>query len=372
MIDRIKLRYGAKNSTSYLEFVPGPITIFVGPNNSGKSKVLTEIQRVCSTGTDIYGDNILDGVEFQASSPEQAAQILDELSDTPPPGAVMQPSHVLLKGRQRHNVNRHVFLRALENPNSEDRQMFAQAFMSTKTLILSGDARINLINEQKAGDLQQPPSNTFQRLFHDDLLRQRLSNLVHDALGMYLIIDPTNVGNLRLRLSRTAPPSVEVERGLTKASVDFHASATLVQMASDGAKAFVGILAEILAGDPGILLIDEPEAFLHPSLSFALGREIAATLASTEKRMFVATHSPQFVMGCIQSGVPINVIRLTYNAGQSTARLLPSKDLIKLMRNPLLRSTGVLSALFYESVVVTEGDADRVFYQEINERLLRA
>jgi hypothetical protein len=40
------------------------------------------------------------------------------------------------------------------------------------------------------------------------------------------------------------------------------------------------------------------------------------------------------------------------------------------MRNPLLRSTGVISALFYDAVVVTEGDADRAFYQEINTRLL--
>ena len=42
------------------------------------------------------------------------------------------------------------------------------------------------------------------------------------------------------------------------------------------------------------------------------------------------------------------------------------------MRNPLLRSTGVLGALFYEFVIVTEADADRAFYQEINERLLDA
>jgi hypothetical protein len=41
------------------------------------------------------------------------------------------------------------------------------------------------------------------------------------------------------------------------------------------------------------------------------------------------------------------------------------------MRNPLLRSTGVLGALFYEFVIVTESDADRAFYQEVNERLLR-
>lgn len=35
------------------------------------------------------------------------------------------------------------------------------------------------------------------------------------------------------------------------------------------------------------------------------------------------------------------------------------------------RSTGVLDGLLYESVVVTESDSDRAFYQEINERLLR-
>ena len=40
------------------------------------------------------------------------------------------------------------------------------------------------------------------------------------------------------------------------------------------------------------------------------------------------------------------------------------------MRHPLLRSTGVLNGLFFESVIVTESDTDRAFYQEINERLL--
>src|SRR5262249_31605341 len=45
-------------------------------------------------------------------------------------------------------------------------------------------------------------------------------------------------------------------------------------------------------------------------------------------------------------------------------------DILRLMRNPLLRSTGVISALFYEYVIVTESDSDRAFYQEINERLL--
>lgn len=76
-------------------------------------------------------------------------------------------------------------------------------------------------------------------------------------------------------------------------------------------------------------------------------------------------------MGCIQSGSSINIVRLTYRDNVATARLLASEELLALMRNPLLRSTSVLDGLFYEFVVVTESDADRAFYQEVNERLLR-
>jgi hypothetical protein len=42
------------------------------------------------------------------------------------------------------------------------------------------------------------------------------------------------------------------------------------------------------------------------------------------------------------------------------------------MQDPLLRSVGVLAGLFYNYVIVGEADADRAFYQEINERLLAA
>jgi hypothetical protein len=131
------------------------------------------------------------------------------------------------------------------------------------------------------------------------------------------------------------------------------------------------MVTEIMAGDPAVVLVDEPEAFLHPSLASKLAQEVARAALSADKRVFASTHSPQFVMGCIQSGSPVNIIRLTYRDGVATARILPSDEILELMRHPLLRSTGLLSGLFYEFVVVTESDADRAFYQEVNERLLQ-
>jgi hypothetical protein len=179
------------------------------------------------------------------------------------------------------------------------------------------------------------------------------------------------MGTLRIRLSKRAPVNEMEERGIHQEAVDFHGTATPIENASDGVKAFVGIIIELIAGDPKILLIDEPEAFLHPALASKLGYEISRASVQSDKRVFASTHSPTFVMGCIQSGAPVNIVRLTYRDDVATARLLPSNEILEMMRNPLLRSTNVLNGLFYEFVIVTESDADRAFYQEANERLLR-
>ena len=237
--------------------------------------------------------------------------------------------------------------------------------------MLDGSSRIGLVGQQSAGDLQRPPQSSFHVLFRDDAKRHEVRRIVFDAFGRHFVLDPTNLGQLRIRLSDRAPRDDMEERGIHADAVRFHAAAQIIDEASDGVKAFTGMVTEIMAGDPTVVLVDEPEAFLHPSLASKLAQEVARAALSADKRIFASTHSPQFVMGCIQSGAPVNIIRLTYRGGVATARILPSDEILELMRHPLLRSTGLLSGLFYEFVVVTESDADRAFYQEVNERLLQ-
>jgi energy-coupling factor transporter ATP-binding protein EcfA2 len=186
-----------------------------------------------------------------------------------------------------------------------------------------------------------------------------------------LTIDPTYGGLLIIKMADTKPP-MELERSLSDDAIEYHQNNNPITSMSDGVKAFIGLIISIIADDPKIITLDEPEAFLHPALSFRLGKEIGNTLKNdSSKRLFVATHSANFLMGCLQSGVPINIVRLTYSNKVSTARLLPSEKISKLFKHPLLRSVGTLNGLFYEHVIVTESDSDRAFYQEINERLLQ-
>lgn len=374
IIDTLTLKAGRSPGVKGEPIKSTPITIFVGPNNSGKSKVLDEILNHCRTGYSTQNYKVLETINFTKLSIEDAQKYIKKMAIPAPIGYSGNPAYIHIKTKDgAFQIHLQDLLEALTNPNSADnsKQLFTSKYSSDQSLLLDGKSRIKMCEPQTAGDLQDPPNYSLQILFRDDKKRKEVRRIVHEAFGSYFVIDPSNLGKLRIRLSATPPSSEAQERGLHEEAITFHSNAQPIEEASDGVKAFTGIITELVAGDPKILLVDEPEAFLHPALATKLGFEMSRISLKTKKNVFISTHSPAFLMGCIQSGAPINIIRLTYRRNTPTARILPSDEILKLMRHPLLRSTGVLSGLFYEHVVISESDADRAFYQEINERLLQ-
>lgn len=375
MIDKITIKFGSSPSNPNLEIDVTPITVFVGPNNSGKSKVLREIENYSRNSISQSSDVIISEILFAPYSKDDIEKEISEIEQIPNSGENVGTGSIIIgkvgaqeNAPQRIHVEKEILLREAQSPVG--RLWAYNKFLTLYTLRLDGTNRLNLLREQEAGDLQKTSQNHISHLFLNNSLREEVRRIVFEAFGKYYVIDPTKIGKLRVRLSDRKPVDEREEKGWETVSVDFHKQATDITLASDGVRAFSGIITTVLAGDPKITLIDEPEAFLHPALSNKLGKEIGNSLRGSKKRLFAATHSSNFLMGCIQSGVPLNIVRLTYKNGLATARLLPKDKIIHLMRNPLLRSTGVLNGLFFESVIVCEADSDRAFYQEINERLL--
>jgi hypothetical protein len=217
------------------------------------------------------------------------------------------------------------------------------------------------------GDLTQEAPNWLTKLFKDDVARAELRRIVYDAIGLYLVIDPTMGGLLRIRLSATAP--TQDEQSLGQASRDFHSRATLIKDASDGIQAFVGILIAARSSDFKSISIDEPEAFLHPPLARRVGYELARQVTRRNGSLMAGTHSADFLMGCLQGSQKVRVVRLEYSNGKSKGRVVDSQALSDFFRKPLVRSTNVMSALFHDGVVVAESDNDRAFYSEIYHRI---
>jgi len=371
MLGQLLLQFGKSLDAGPLSIDVPPVTIFVGPNNSGKSSALREIVAFCSRGEKMQDFKIISDITFNSIPEERIAHEISQVTLKPEPRHNVGENEILIGSANSHfKINKKQLFMAVQDPNNY-KASFCQCFAEYRKLFLGGQNRIALLDNQSVNDLQKGQTTTLGKLFLDDQKRSEVRRIIYDAIGSHFVIDPTLLGQLRARLSKRAPAIASEERGIHQEAIDFHNAALEISQSSDGVRAFSGIVAEVIAGNPKVILIDEPEAFLHPSLASKLGLEICRAAVTTDKQLFVATHSHAFLMGCIQSGVPINIVRLTHRDGVGTARLLSNTEILELMRHPLLRSTGLLSGLFFEAVIVTESDADRAFYQEINERLLQ-
>ncbi|ATH07398.1 hypothetical protein BIY24_05425 [Halobacteriovorax marinus] len=373
MFNKIKLKFGPKGNVDPLEIEPGSVTVFVGPNNSGKSLLLRELDKFCDSGKQdsflILEDVELNIADDFVRDTVESCKYEPTLNDKLQPGQVKYGKVNSTKGQRSFQLKVSDLVSWKNSPGNI--QHFCNHFLLMFAARFGGKERFSLVDDKANGDLKNRPNSNLLALFQDDTKRQEVRDLLFEAFGKYFVIDPTDMKNLKIRFSDTAPPSTDIERGWSQESVDFHKQAKHISEFSDGVQAFTGLVMAIIVGDEKFIFLDEPEAFLHPSLSNVLGRKLSDIMSHREGHLLVSTHSPSFIMGCIQSGKRVNIVRLTYDGrGNSTARILSSSKLSELFKEPLLRSTGTIEALFFTNVIVTESDTDRALYNEINQRLL--
>lgn len=349
----------------------GSVTILVGPNNSGKSLALREIEDRC-LGKNPIAKVISDlDIEVPTVSTE-TLELLKTFQTEPPEGQIATQGtfwvgfHTFRKGPQKFEVQEQNMINATSAKNM---QQLLPNLVSLYTARLDGKTRFALSNDQPTGNLKGTPENHLWALFQNDEAREKVRKLTEDAFNLHFTIDPTNMKNFSIQLSDRKPLDKLEEQALDERSRKFHSEAQHISEFSDGVQAFVGLISAVLSLEHKIMLIDEPEAFLHPTLAYILGSNMSEIAEKRGASLIVSTHSPSFLMASITKSTNISVVRLTYNNKVATARELSSDELKLMMQDPLLRSTKTLEALFHNAVIITESDSDRSFYDEINNRL---
>jgi len=247
-----------------------------------------------------------------------------------------------------------------------NKRWIASQFLRFFLIRLDGRTRFDLTNDRPRGDLLGHAQNMLMHFFQDEAARKRVREIIFDAFNVYFTVEQLSAQDLRIRLSSIEPD--ENEQNWNDAARKFHGEAVHIKEASDGVQAFVSIVCAVLSGDYRAILIDEPEAFLHPPLARKLGHQLTSNLKAGGTLM-ASTHSPDFLMGCLQASPRVRVVRLEFSNGKSKGKIVDPAVLAKLFKAPLLRSANVISALFHDGVVVTESDNDRAFYSEIYYRL---
>src|SRR5262249_53586021 len=132
----------------------------------------------------------------------------------------------------------------------------------------------------------------------------------------------------------------------------------LLSQQGDGMRSFAGVMLHLIAGAQSMLLIDEPEAFLHPPQARLLGRMLIES-KRTDCQLIVATHSSDVVRGVLDAlSEDVQIVRLCRDGNLNTGSLLDAEQVRALWGDPLLRYSNILDGLFHERTVVCESDAD--------------
>lgn len=387
MLDKLTLRFGSSLSGERLQLSTQAVNIFVGPNNSGKSTLLKEIEQYLSLGASSKSRHSLTVESIKVgvpSDPEELATILQphieseyEYPNGQDTGLSLRKYSLLDERGATGNfnlpksfiTNRSLYQSYGYGSNQEEEASCQIAYLFT--IRLDGETRLSLVKNRDSAGYGERAKNVLVALLQDDKLREEVRRSIYDAVELYLSLDLTNPRTIVVKLSEEKPEKVyEIQWGEEARS--YHSKTHPLASYGDGYKAFVGLTLATAIPNAEVFLVDEPEAFLHPPLAKKLGVHLSKLAKRQEIKMFISTHSADFLMGCIEADRDVNIVRLTYKAGIPTARLLDGPTISQLLNDPIMRQSNVLSGLFHEGVLLTEDDMDRVFYQEINARLKSA
>ena len=130
-------------------------------------------------------------------------------------------------------------------------------------------------------------------------------------------------------------------------------------------RSFAGAILSLLIHPRNIVLVDEPEAFLHPPQARRLAEVIAEEVRGSSQ-LFVATHNDEIIRTLLDvAGSRVTIARLTRKENKNEIKVLDHTQIAELWADPLLRTTNVMSCLFHRIAIFCEGESDVRFFKSL-------
>jgi len=330
------------------------VLVLVGPNNTGKSAALREIQHHF-TGHGRPADQPYRVITAVDLAKEGDADDLREWLEEHSHAFTIRSS-----GERRYT-----------RPGAQVMWGQAQGEWAIPNVLgpaLSGvfcfpaltEQRLNLIaGASHWNPMEESPSAPLQVLFAQPELEEQISEIAREAFNAPLHLSRFPGGPIDLYVG--TPVNEPSATSISDAYIEEIRTMPLLREQGDGMRSFVGIMLALLAARYPIVLLDEPEAFLHPPQARLLGRKIGSGSPSTQ--LVMATHSTDTLVGLLSSGsTDVTVVRVTRHGDVNPVSVLPPDQLRQLWSDPLLASSNLLDGLFHRGVVLSEGDTDARYY----------
>ena len=338
----------AFNDGTVLPLTRNSIVVFTGANNSGKSQVLRDLENC-----------------LNKSKEDMTVVIKNSLFNFH--GDISNESFL----NNYFCINEQGNFQIIGSGNSFDKDTLIN-WWKDRTLYndmhllfvkrLSTEMRLTVSNALQRAN--QPESHPIYKLYKSEQLAQILSDYFHQAFGVDLIVNRSEMRTIPLHVGK-APDKDAYTIKLQDEYYGKVSALPKLQEQGDGMRSFASILLDTFTSEHTITLIDEPEAFLHPPQARVLGKMLAKN-NPTNRQLYISTHSEDFLQGLLDAdNENVTVIRINRIDNVNKMSILSNCEIKKLWSNPLVRYSNILSGLFHEKVVVCESDYDCLFYQAI-------
>lgn len=364
-----------------MEIIPKKINVIVGPNNSGKSRFLREIRdyisgennrKIISDIEYTFPENFSD---FDKAYNINAKIIRDKYGNwmlksySNKPNQLLEMTSTLesyFTQDMRTISEKEYFLRII---NEKKKIEFLNWYGSLFYQYMGTEERLTICKKQSNYGLDTSSTNYLSSFKYKNDLLDDLSCKIKKLFKKDIYLDTRTLGkNLAFRIGENFDYLKNKANISEKEAFELF-SETMLDEQGDGMKSFVSTFLSLNCNESDILLLDEPEAFLHPPLAHQLGEMIAES-NNEERTIFVATHSIEILKGILSKNQDVNVIRITRAEENKNTFMILEQDTLKtILKNPLLRVSRVLEGIFCEKVIITEAEADELVYQELVEKI---
>jgi len=344
----------------------GRFTVLVGPNNVGKSRTLRDIQ-------------------FYISNPRVVRPIIKELTlDMPSSlnelltsvGVELIPDpnklgHFLVfgigpyagGGSPNMSINVDQQRAAYQPEQSANLQDILSRYGYFMMSYLDASGRLSAATTTASFNPNaSAPANFLQALYKEKETEAELRDIFRKTFGLDIRLDYSGMQSLSLKIADGQFAEIPLDpRDAFKILREYPS----LDDQGDGFKSFAGVILSVLLSKGRIILLDEPEAFLHPAQARQLGHWLGKHVMNLQGQLIVATHNASFLSGIVSSGTQVDLYRLNRTGNSTTFARIAPEAVSKLGTSPLLSSQRVLESIFYKGVVVCEADSDRAIYDTV-------
>lgn len=345
----------------------GNFTVLVGPNNVGKSQTLRDINSKVTEGVNSR-TTLVETINIE--KPSTREQVLHGLNVMDHP---QQIGNKLVRGitsdlRSGDEIQLNLESLLQQYDYAQDASFLLPALGRFKVAFLDAYSRLSVASAADAFNPHtSPPRNLLQDLFRAGAPKEsELRDAFKRTFGMDIKLDYSGLTQLYLRVAKEFGDIPADPRDAYPIMSQYNQ----LDVQGDGFRSFVGVVLSLLLSEGRIVLLDEPEAFLHPAQARRLGTWVADYAKKSTSQLVVATHNANFLGGILAANTPVDIFRLNRVGNETTYNKIPARAISQLTKSPLLSSQSVLDAVFQRGVVVCEADSDRTVYQTVAARQL--